>query len=141
MISVDFTLVIQFINLIVLMVALNMFLFRPIRAVMAARKDEIEGGQLRADELQESIESRMAEYDEKLKQARMTAGDARTKLKSEGQAEETTILSAAYEEASASLASIKESVTAEKNKVRDALKKETEEMAKMVSSSVLGRSL
>ncbi|RME37000.1 MAG: hypothetical protein D6794_07660 [Deltaproteobacteria bacterium] len=141
MISIDLTLVIQFINFIILMVLLNLILFRPLRRVLQERRELIEGGKARAEELETAIQEKLARYEEQLQEARLKGSQERAQLRQAAQEEEAKILAAAHDEANTSLKKIKEQVAAEAETARQALQAETEAIAAQIASRVLGRSL
>ncbi|GAB4164870.1 MAG: F0F1 ATP synthase subunit B [Geothermobacteraceae bacterium] len=141
MISIDLTLVIQFINFIILMVLLNLILFRPLRRILQERRETIEGGKARAEELETAIEEKLARYEEQLQEARVKGGQERAALRQAAQEEEARILAAAHEEASGNLKKIKDQVANEAEAARQALRAESEAIASQIASRVLGRSL
>ena len=88
MISIDFTIVIQFINFFLLIFLLNLVLFRPLRKLLEERRATIEGGHGRAQELESQIEEKMARYQERLQEARSKGAQERATMRGEAQAED-----------------------------------------------------
>lgn len=141
MIKLDWTLLLQFANFMVLMVVLNLLLFKPVRAALAARKATIDGDLTKARSLDEQIQAQVAEYEAKLQEARQRGGQERLALRQTAQAEEARLLGAANEKASQRLHSLKEQVAGEAEAARQGLRGETEALARQVAGKVLGRSL
>lgn len=141
MISVDITLIIQFVNFIILMVILNLVLYRPLRRALEQRKETIEGNQQAATDLEASIEEKMTLYQKQLQEARLKGNQERAALRQMALEEEASTLGAAHQEASAKLQAIKEQVAGEAGVAREALKKETETLAGEIASKILGRTL
>ncbi|ORJ58261.1 ATP synthase F0 subunit B [Geothermobacter hydrogeniphilus] len=141
MISLDITLVIQFVNFVILMAILNMVLYRPLRRMIEQRKETIEGNRRAADDLEASIEEKMTRYQQQLQEARLKGNQERAALRQAALEEESKTLGAAHEQASAKLQAIKEQVAAEAAVAREALKKETEALAGEIASKILGRKL
>jgi len=140
-ISIDFTIVIQFINFFLLIFLLNLILYRPLRKLIEERRATVDGGHGRARELEGQIEEKMARYQERLLEARSKGAQERAALRGEAQAEESKMLGVAREKALEKVQKMNASIANEAAAARDALKKETEAMAAQVASKVLGREL
>lgn len=141
MISIDWTLGLQFINFVVLMLALNVILYRPLRRVMQQRKETVDGSYRKAKSLEGAIDEKMAHYQEQLQQAKLKGNQEKNELRSQAHAEEGAILSAARATATDYMDSIKVKVASEADRARQALKAETEALAGQIASKVLGRGL
>ena len=141
MIKLDWTLFLQFANFMLLLVVLNALLYKPLRAVLAARKATIDGDLAKARALDEEIQAQVAEYEAKLQEARQRGGQERMALRQAALAEEAKMLGAANEKASQRLQSLKEQVAGEAETARQGLRSETEGLARQVAGKVLGRSL
>jgi len=140
-ISVDWTLGLQFINFIILLVVLNKLLYRPLKQIMEQRREMISGSRDRAKILEADIEEKMKLYQQQLSDAKIEANTERNKLKKAASAEEATILSAAQEKASTRLQSIKTQVAKEAEDASKTLKKEAKSLAGMIATKILGREL
>ncbi|ALC18298.1 ATP synthase F0 b' subunit [Desulfuromonas soudanensis] len=141
MISIDWTLGLQFINFVVLMLALNVILYRPLRKVMQQRKETVDGSYRKAKSLEGAIDEKMAHYQEQLQQAKLKGNQEKNELRSQAHAEEGKILSAARATATEYMDTIKVKVASEADRARQALKAETEGLAAQIASKVLGRGL
>ncbi len=141
MIKLDWTLLLQFANFMVLLLVLNALLYKPLRAVLAARKATIDGDLAKARALDEEIQAQVAEYEAKLQEARQRGSQERMALRQAALAEEAKMLGAANEKASQRLQSLKEQVAGEAEAARQGLRSETEALARQVAGKVLGRSL
>jgi len=140
-IKLDWTLLLQFANFMILLVALNVVLFKPLRAVMAARKATIDGDLAKARSLDEQVQSQVAEYEAKLQEARQRGSQERTALRQAAQAEEARLLGNANEKASQRLQSLKDQVAGEAEVARQGLRSETDALARQIAGKVLGRSV
>ncbi|MDW7645156.1 MAG: ATP synthase F0 subunit B [Desulfuromonadales bacterium] len=141
MIEINGTIIVQFVNFVVLMVALNFILYKPLRSMLQKRKETIDGSHQRAKDLAVQVEEKMAAYQEKLQEAKMTAGKEKATMKEEAVAKETEILSAARQSATATLESMKEKVAGEAEEARKALRSDAENLASDIAAKLLGRSL
>ena len=141
MIKLDWTLLLQFANFMILLVVLNVLLFKPLRNVLAARKATIDGDLAKARSLDEQIQAQVAEYEAKLQEARLRGSQERTALRQAALNEEASQLGAANEKASRRLQVLKEQIAGEAESARQGLRSETQALAREIAGKVLGRSL
>lgn len=141
MIKLDWTLFLQFANFMILLVVLNVLLFRPLRNVLAARKATIDGDLAKARSLDEQIRAQVAEYEAKLQEARQRGSQERLALRQAALTEEAGLLGAANEKASRRLQVLKEQIAGEAESARQGLRGETQALAREIAGKVLGRSL
>lgn len=141
MISVDWTLGLQFVNFIILLIILNKMLYRPLKNIMAERREAIEGSHERANSLEADIEEKMQRYQQQLNEAKAAANEERNKLKKSAAEEETKILSQAQAKATERLQAIKAQVGEEAAAASQALKSDAESLAGQIATKILGREL
>ena len=141
MIKLDWTLFLQFANFMILLVVLNVLLYKPLRAALAARKATIDGDLARARAAEGQIQAQLAEYEAKLQEARLRGGQERTALRQAALAEEAQMLGVANEKASQRLQTLKAQVAGEAEAARQGLRGETEALAREIAGKVLGRTL
>ena len=141
MIKLDWTLVLQFINFMILMVALNALLFKPLRAALQARKETIEGSKAKVQDIDEQVQAQIARYEAQLQEARLQGGQERAALRKTGQEEEGRILGDANRKAAEKLQAITAQIQGEADSARQALRNETESLAKDIAGKVLGRAV
>ncbi len=141
MISLDWTLGLQFINFIVLLVVLNKLLYRPLQQIIAKRRDTIAGGHAQAKDLEADIDDKMQRYQQQLSDAKTQANGERNKLKKAAGAEESTILADANGKANTRLQAIKAQVANEADAASKTLKNEAESLAGQIATKILGRDL
>ena len=141
MISLDWTLILQFANFLILLIILNKLLYRPLLKVLAERRATIDGSHQKAESLQSEIEAKMARYQEQLNEAKVAAGLERQQLKQVAMAEESAILGEAQQKATVRLQAIKEQVAGEAAEAGKRLKAEAADMAGQIAGKVLGREL
>lgn len=141
MISLNWTLILQFINFIVLLYLLNRILFKPLRAVMEKRHTTIEGSHAHARDLQADIDDKMNRYQQQLAEAKKLANDERAQLRKLAGEEETKMIATAQSNASARMEQIREQVGLESTRASQTLKKESAALAQQIATRILGRSL
>jgi F-type H+-transporting ATPase subunit b len=140
-IKLDWTLFLQFANFMILLILLNVLLFKPLRAALAARKATIDGNLAKARASEEQIRLQVAEYEAKLKEARQRGAQERAALRQTAVAEEARLLGAANETALRRLQELKGQVAEEAVTARQTLRGETEVLARQIAGKVLGRSV
>ncbi len=131
----------QLVNFLLLMLALNLFLFKPIRKILADRKAEISGAKEKSAAVDKEVQEKLALYETKMREIKAHATDERSVLKKEAQAEEANILDAARKEAADALAVIKSKVAKEAADARQLLKEQAQSLSSEICEKVLGRSL
>jgi F-type H+-transporting ATPase subunit b len=141
MINVDGSVFIQIVNFIFLIWVLNIILYKPIRNVLAQRKEKITG-------LEQSIET--FNYDSKEKEEAFDAGikEARAKglkdkeaLVEEASQEEKSIVEKINEKAQADLVQIRSKIAKDTESVRASLQEEIDSFADAIVKKILGRAV
>lgn len=141
MINIDLAFVIQLINFLILILVLNVFLYKPIRKALAERQGHIAEAKARAEAVDQDVQGKMAEYEARLKAMKSGAADERGALVKEAQAEEAVILEASRKEAADTLAAIKARVAKEAADARALLQEQAKLLSIDICEKVLGRSL
>ena len=141
MISLDWTLGLQFLNFIILLIVLNKMLYRPLQKVLAERREAIDGSHARAKDLEAGIEEKMQRYQQQLSEAKKVANEERSKLKKAAGEEESALLAEAHGKASTRLQAIKSKVAEEAAEASKTLKSEAKTLAGQIATKVLGRDL
>jgi len=140
-IKLDWTLFLQFANFMILMAVLNALLFKPLRVALQARREAIESSKAKVHDIDEQVQAQIARYEAQLQEARLQGAQERATLRKAGQEEETRILGAANQTAAEKLQTIKEQIQEEAGTARQALRNETEALAKEIAGKVLGRAI
>ena len=141
MIELNLSFVVQLINFGILVLVLNVFLYKPIRKVLAERRQVIDSAREKTVSVDAEVQSKMAQYEARLHAAKAGAGALRAESLKLAQAEETAVLEKARKQASDSLASIRDKVAKEAGEARELLKKKAEGLSGDIIEKILGRSL
>ena len=141
MISVNWTLSLQFVNFIILLIILNKILYRPLMNIIAERREAIDGSYARARSLEADIEEKMQRYQQQLSEAKAVASDERNKLKKTATDEEAALLAEAHSNATSRLQTIKAQVAGEAAEASKTLKGEAKSLAGQIATKILGREL
>lgn len=141
MISLDLAFVIQLVNFLVLMLVLNILLYKPIRKVIADRKVQIDGAKERAAAVDREVQEKVALYEARLREVKAKAGEEREALRKGAQQEQAVCLERARAEATDSLSAIKNRVAKEAAEAKELLKEQARSLSLEICEKVLGRSL
>lgn len=141
MISLNWTLLLQFLNFIVLLYLLNRILFQPLRAVMEKRHETIEGSHAHARDLQADIDDKMHRYQQQLAEAKKVANDERAQLRKLAVEEESKMIATAQTNAGARMDQIREQVGQESARASQTLKQQSAALAQQIATKILGRPL
>jgi len=140
-INLDITFIFQLVNFLILMLALNIVLYKPIRKILADRASEIAGGHEKAAEVDKDVQDKMVQYEDRLREAKAKASEERGILKKDALAEEATLLDKARKEATDSVNALKGKVAKEAAEAREYLKEQTRSLSLEICEKVLGRRL
>jgi F-type H+-transporting ATPase subunit b len=129
------------INFGILVLVLNMFLYKPIRKVLADRRQIIDSAREKTVSVDAEVQVKMEQYEARLHAAKAEAGAHRAESLKLAQVEEAAVLEKARKQASDSLASIRERVAREAGEARELLKKQAEVLSGDICEKILGRNL
>jgi F-type H+-transporting ATPase subunit b len=140
-INIDWTIFLQFANFVILMLILNVVLYRPLRAMLSSRRETIEGSQARVRGLEAQIEEKMARYEEKLQAAKLKGNQEKAALRQAAATEEAGILGSAREVATARLQDVKDQVAVAATAAGHKLKSDAQGLATEIATKIMGRAL
>jgi F-type H+-transporting ATPase subunit b len=140
-IQVNFTLIIQVINFLVLLFLLNALLFKPVLAKIREREAQIRRDQEKAAELGERVQAHETKHQEELTTARQTAAQEKNALMAEAKKKEAEVLDKARTEAGRIVDEMRATIEAEASQVRRTLKDEMTPLAQAMTEKILGRSV
>lgn len=140
-IDLDFSLWIQLVNFLLLIVALNCLLYRPILKILAERRELFDRLKDKASKAKTALESGEAEKErlnaESLRQGLRLKHD----LTAGGSEREKAILAEAQEKAAGQVSEARAKLQQSAAAAREALARETTEIAREMASKILGRQL
>ena len=141
MIELNLAFFVQVVNFGILVLVLNIFLYKPIRKVLADRRQVVDGAREKAAAVDLEVQEKMAQYELRMREARAVASERRAESLKQAQAEETAVLEKARAEATVSLSTIRDRVAKEAADARVLLKQQAELLSVDISEKILGRSL
>jgi F-type H+-transporting ATPase subunit b len=141
MIDINSTFWIQLVNFVVLMLVLNVILYKPILSVMEKRKQHLQGLDDEVKSLEETVDRKVADYEEKLRQARLDAMNERNEIQRMASDEGKAVTDEARQEIAKLVEGFKKKMNKEMADVRKVLKSQAEKISVEISEKVLGRSI
>jgi F-type H+-transporting ATPase subunit b len=137
----DISLIIQIVNFVVLIWALNKVLFRPIRGVLLQRKEKVEGMQQRIDDFNTDIDEKDEAFDAGIKDARVKGLKEKESLITAGNDEEAAIISEINKKAKEELAEVLDKIATDAEEARKSLQNEVDDFVKDIGRKILGRAI
>ncbi len=141
MVDIDFTMFIQLVLFLLLIWILNQVLYKPLLKVMDRRKDILDKAQEEVKTVQETIDRRVAEYEEKIRAAKMEAMGQKGDLAKEGATAAKVITDKAKGEISVLMGEFQAKLDKELASARDLLRNQSRAISLQIAEKVLGRSI
>jgi len=141
MVELNSTLVIQMVNFFLLIFLLNVFLYKPILKIIQKRNNLMNKSREETLSLREAVDKKVAEYEEKLHQARMEAMNQRDQIKAEGVNAAAAVIEEAKNEVSTMVEGFRAKLEKEREEARTILRDRTKDIALEISEKILGRGM
>jgi F-type H+-transporting ATPase subunit b len=135
----DYTMLIQMVIFLALVFVLNILLYKPILSVMDRRKKQLEESENEIKLFNESVEKRVAEYEDKLKQAKVKATEAKKEIIQEGVNQAKNIVDIIRNEIPVMAREFQQKMDKEVEKARLILDSHSKELSLQIAQKVLGR--
>jgi len=140
-ITPDWSVFIQVINFLLIIIILNYFLFRPIRGIIQERKEKMQGFENDIEQISGQADERGQEIESRLVDIRREGFDRKESVKGQGLDDEKRIIAQANDQADAAMKEIVAQITDEVGAAREALRADLEVFSRELAQKVLGRSL
>lgn len=141
MIDIDKTLLIQIINFLVLLIALNFILFKPIRKVMQEREQGISAAFGDAKAAQDRMQGLMESYNTSLAEAKQKATTSYNTMYQQGLDAQRDMIAAERAKAGEALDKARAEIAAASTAARADLRKEAERLSQEITAKMLGRAV
>ncbi len=141
MIFPDYTFLIQWVNFVLLIILLNVLLYRPIISRMEERNKGIQGNLAEAAADRAEAEKRMAEYEEAIASARRQGLEELTALERDVSAEIRRMMDEKREEASRLTEEARARIETQSREAERALEGQVRELAAAIGRRVAGREI
>ncbi len=139
MIKLDWTILIQMVNFIILIWALNYVAYRPIRGILAKRKEKVDGLESGIDRFESDAMEKAAAIEAGIKEAREKGLKMKESMAGEARQEEQQMLEKINQQARQDLEEIRSRVARETDEVRQSLQSQIEFFANEISKKMIGR--
>jgi F-type H+-transporting ATPase subunit b len=141
MITIDTTMVIQIINILILIVVMNAVLYKPVRTILAKRKEKLAELSNEIDTFKKNTELRQEEINRKLGDARNRAKAELEKAKSAAQATSAETLAAVRQDTTANKNTQLEEIEKQFADAQQQLKGQIDNFASDMATKILGRAV
>lgn len=135
----DASVIVQVGNFILLVILLNVVLYKPIRGILAQRKEKIEGLENVIESSQAKVKEKEDEFNSQIREARSEGVKIKDTLVEGASQEEKKILGDINAKAQADLAEVRGKIAKDVEGVRKALEKEVDAFATAIFEKILGR--
>ncbi|MDA8164948.1 MAG: ATP synthase F0 subunit B [Desulfobacteraceae bacterium] len=141
MITIDVTMLIQIVNILVLIVIMNAILYRPVRTILEQRGRKIADLQKDIETYNKNAKLRLDEFDQKVREARSKAKAEMETLRGDAQASGADQVASVRKDYDAKKSEQFGQIQAQFASVRQELQGQIEGFAREMASKVMGRSL
>ncbi|MEW6388003.1 MAG: ATP synthase F0 subunit B [Thermodesulfobacteriota bacterium] len=141
MIELNWTLIVQIINFLVLVYLLNLVLFRPLRKGLQERQARLLAYEGDISQLKDQSQGLLDEYQGNLQEARREGLGEREGLRQEGAQAEASLLEQVKKEVDEEWARVEKKIKADMATARESLKAQAQSFAQSLAAKILGREL
>lgn len=141
LLEINYTLFIQIINFLFLVIILNWLLVKPVMKMIDERRNRVEGNEGEAERLTREANENISEYEIKLSEARMAASKEKEKIRMEGVQLEAEILKTASDETRKMVENLKIRIEEEFKQASRNMNKEIDSLSVEMAERILGRKL
>jgi F-type H+-transporting ATPase subunit b len=137
--SIDWTVLVQMANFLILMLVLNAIFYKPIKKIMDSRKELIDSLKDNAEVAKTFLENGQAQQERFRIEVLREGVRLQNGLKEEGRAKETAILEETQKNAAERIDLARQAMEVQVAKVREELKAEAQVLANQLVNKLLGR--
>lgn len=137
----DASVFVQIVNFVLLVILLNMVLYKPIRGILAERKAKVEGLEEVITSSESGVREKEDEFNSRIREARSKGVAVKDALVEGASTEEKKILGEINEKAQADLAEVREKIAKDVEGVRKSLEAEVKTFANSICEKILGRAV
>ncbi len=141
MISLDYTLLVQMVNFIALIFILNILLYKPILKIIEKRKQRMDESESEIKRMNQTVEQKMAEYEEKVRLAKAEALEQKNAIVKDGSDAAKGIIDAVRGEIPGMMEQFQARIRKEVEEARSILHSQSRKISLDIAEKVLGRSI
>jgi F-type H+-transporting ATPase subunit b len=140
-VSLDYTILVQMVNFIILIFILNALLYKPILGIIGKRKQKMDESDSEIKRMNQTVEQKMAEYEEKVRLAKVDAMEQKNAIVKEGSDVAKGIIDAVRGEIPAMMEQFHAKMEKEVEEARAILYSQSQKISLDIAEKVLGRSI
>jgi F-type H+-transporting ATPase subunit b len=140
-ISLDYTLLVQMVNFIALIFILNILLYKPILKIIEKRKQRMDESESEIKRMNQTVEQKMAEYEEKVRLAKAEALEQKNAIVKDGSDAAKGIIDAVRGEIPGMMEQFQARIRKEVEEARSILHSQSRKISLDIAEKVLGRSI
>jgi F-type H+-transporting ATPase subunit b len=140
-VSLDYTILVQMVNFIILIFILNALLYKPILGIIDKRKQKMDESDSEIKHMNQTVEQKMAEYEEKVRLAKVDAMEQKNAIVKEGSDVAKGIIDAVRGEIPAMMEQFHAKMGKEVEEARAILHSQSQKISLDIAEKVLGRSI
>ncbi|HER63516.1 MAG TPA: hypothetical protein ENO11_06030 [Desulfobacteraceae bacterium] len=141
MITIDITMFIHIINMIVLMFVLNAILYKPVQSILRKRREKLDSLNKDVEQFEQNARHRQKEVDKKMREASARAKEALDSARGEAQAVGSEKLAGIRAEADSEKEKSLTDIRTQIDSARKELQEGASDFANQMAGKILGRSL
>ena len=141
MVSLNYTVFIQMVNFLLLILILNVLLYKPILGIIDRRKLLLEEADQEIKRLEATVQQKIAEYERSWREAKLAALEERRVIMAEGAAEAKAIIDAARADLNRMLERFNETLSREVDAAREVPHNRSQKLSLEIAEKILGRRL
>ncbi len=141
MVSLDYTILVQMVNFIILIFILNALLYKPILGIIGKRKQQMDESDSEIKRMNQTVEQKMAEYEEKVRLAKVDAMEQKNAIVKQGSDVAKGIIDAVRGEIPAMMEKFHAKMEKEVEEARAILHSQSQKISLDIAEKVLGRSI
>ena len=141
MVSLDYTILVQMVNFIILIFILNALLYKPILGIIGKRKQKMDESDSEIKHMNQTVEQKMAEYEEKVRLAKVDAMEQKNAIVKQGSDVAKGIIDAVRGEIPAMMEQFHAKMGKEVEEARAILHSQSQKISLDIAEKVLGRSI
>ena len=139
MIQIDYSLILQIINFILLILILNYLLYKPLLGAIDKRKKAVDESEEEINRLNRVVEEKMAAYESKLQSSKINAMKKNKEIIKDGSEKAKTIIDEASKEISIMTEEFYKKMDKEVQAAKEFLTTQTQSLSYEIAEKVLGR--
>jgi F-type H+-transporting ATPase subunit b len=141
MVNLDYTMLVQMANFILMIFILNAILYKPILEMIDKRKEQMDKSDGEVKRLREEVEQKLAEYEEKVRLAKLEALEQRNAIVKEGADLAKSTIEAVRSEIPLLMEQFNAKMGKEVEAARAILLSQSRKISLEIAEKVLGRSI